>query len=147
MIMTMSSTITAIKDVFSCDVFHSDVSSDLKCVVSKLMLKGWKLFEGGVACRKGAHYQGKASICRRPADHLARPNLPSFHSSSECDLPKTNPNCPSVVKILIHFKERRYLLRKGLYDDDDNLMEVLISSLWFTMVDICGRSQCKLLVV
>ena len=74
------------------------------------------------------------------------PGLP-FHSSSECDLPKTNPNCPSVVKILIHFKERRYLLRKGLYDDDDYLMEVLISSLWFTMVDIRGWSQCELLVV
>ena len=52
-----------------------------------------------------------------------------------------------MVKILIHFKERRYLLRKGLYDDDDYLMEVLISSLWFTMVDICGWSQCKPLVV
>ena len=104
-----------------------------ECVVRKLLLKGCKLFERLVACRRGGPL---------PVFGGDQPTIWTrigIHSPSECDLPK--------VRILfIHFIQRRcwIMVVKGCHDNNDCLLQVLISSLLLimvTMVDTCGWSQ------
>ena len=81
----------------------SNVSSDLKCVVSKLMLKGWKLFEGRVACRKGAHYQGRRAF--EGDQPTIWPGSPSTHPQSVI-----YPNSTPTALLSTIVREHSYIL-------------------------------------